>query len=299
MKRHKILIICGGGIFGCIPAHFLGMLPTNQQTLDGVDALSGCSVGGILAAGYAAGLPFGFVDTVFRDRAKECFTKRLAAKLNPIAIPRYRSDTIDAVIRDMLGDTRMYEVRRAFPGLSLIVPALDLTADKYLVFENLSGEWEDIPLRDVAAYTSAAPWYFAGRDLNGHCVIDGGLIEVDPLMTTVCTIKRELRIPFLAMDVLMLGTGRDVDPDVMTPKKYGALGALGLLTDVLVPYETLSNKLATEKCAADLGLGSFTYFNPLETNGKLDDIGQIPSLIGQTETYRNDFLRTWNEWLSR
>ena len=77
------------------------------------------------------------------------------------------------------------------------------------------------------------------------------------------------------------------------------LGALGLLTDVLVPYETLSNKLATEKCAADLGLGSFTYFNPLETNGKLDDVGQIPSLIEQTEQYRDDFLRVWNTWISR
>lgn len=26
-KRYKILIIAGGGVFGCIPAHFLSMLP--------------------------------------------------------------------------------------------------------------------------------------------------------------------------------------------------------------------------------------------------------------------------------
>lgn len=297
--RCKILVICGGGIFGCIPAHFLSMLPTNAQNLDGVNGLSGCSIGGILAVAYATGLPFGYVDTVFRDRAMECFTKRFAAKINPLAIPRYRTDTIDAVIRDILGDTRMYTVRGVYPDLSLIVPALDLTDDKYLVFENLSGEWEDIPLRDVAGYTSAAPWYFAGRELNGHCVIDGGLIEVDPLITTVCTIKRERRIPFLLMDVLMLGTGRDKDDKPLTPKMYNALAALGLLKDVLVPYETLSNKLATEKCGGELGLGSFVYFNPCETNGKLDDVSLIPSLIEQTERYRDDFLRTWNTWLSR
>ena len=297
--RYKVLVICGGGIFGCIPAHFLGMLPTDRQGLDGINAISGCSIGGILAAAYAIGLPFCHIDRVFQERAKECFTKRWAARLNPLACPTYRSDTLDAVIREMLGDTRMYEVRRSYPGLSLIVPALDLTADELLVFDNIRGLHEDVPLRDVAAFTSAAPSYFSGREYNGHAVVDGGLIDVSPLHTTVTSIKRNLRVPFLNMDVLMLGTGRDIDEKPLTPKRYNGLGLLGLATDVLVPYATLGNEIATREWGEALGLGSFTYFNPCQTNGRLDDVSLIPSLIEQTEQYRADFLRTWDEWLSR
>ena len=36
IKRTKILIIAGGGIFGCIPAHFLSMLPSDKQTMNGI-----------------------------------------------------------------------------------------------------------------------------------------------------------------------------------------------------------------------------------------------------------------------
>ena len=297
--RCKILVICGGGIFGCIPAHFLAMLPTNAQNMDGVNVLSGCSIGGILAAAYASGLPFGHIDKVFQSRAKECFTKRLAARLNPLTWPIYRGDKLDKVIGDILGDVRMYEVRRAYPGLALIIPALDLTDDMYLVFDNVRGRHEDIPLRDVAAFTSAAPWYFPGREYQGHCIVDGGLIEVAPLLTTVTGIKHNLRIPFCNMDVLMLGTGRDVDEKPLTPKRYAALSLLGLNTDVMVPYQTLGNEISTRYWGENLGLGSFVYFNPCRTNGKLDDVSLIPSLIEQTEQYRDDFLRTWEEWLSR
>ena len=34
MKRYKILILAGGGIFGVIPTHFLSMLNGITQTLD-------------------------------------------------------------------------------------------------------------------------------------------------------------------------------------------------------------------------------------------------------------------------
>lgn len=297
--RCKILVICGGGIFGCIPAHFLGMLPAADQGLEGVNVLSGCSIGGILAAAYATGLPFSHIDHVFQTRAKECFCKRFMAKINPLAVPTYRNDTLDAVIKDMLGDTRMYEVRRTYPGLSLIIPALDLTDDKYLVFDNIRGNHEDVPLRDIAGMTSAAPSYYDAREYEGHCVVDGGLIEVSPLFTTVTTVKRHLRIPFVDMDVLMLGTGRDIDEKPITPKVYNGLGLYGMAKDILVPYATLGNELATREWGENLGLGSFTYFNPIETNGALDDVKLIPSLIEQADTFREDFLRTWKEWLDR
>lgn len=298
MKRCKIIIIVGGGIFGCIPAHFLGMLPTDWQTLQNVDVISGCSIGGILAAAYSIGQSFGYIDYVFQNRAKDCFTKRFNAKINPLACPTYRNDTIDDVLEEMLGGWTLGDIHRVYPGLSLIVPALDLTNDRYIVFDNIRGKRDGVKLRDVGGYTSAAPSYYAGRDLDGNCIVDGGLIEVAPLLTATTSIKKHFRTPFCLMDVLMLGTGKDVDQHPLTLKKYNDLGLLGIATDVLVPYATLGNEMATRYWGANLGLGYFKYWNPCETNGKLDDVSLIPDCVKQTEQYRDEFLSVWEEWLN-
>ena len=113
----------------------------------------------------------------------------------------------------MIGEATLGDIHSIHPGLSLIVPALDLTDDKPVVFDNICGKRDDVKLRDVAGYTSAAPTYFAGRGLNGQCIVDGGIIEVVPLFTTVTSILKNFRIPFCMMDVLILGTGKDVLPN--------------------------------------------------------------------------------------
>ena len=99
-----------------------------------------------------------------------------------------------------------------------------------------------VPLKDVAGYTSAAPSYYAGREFEGNCVIDGGLIEVAPLLTATTEVKHQYGIPFMSMDVLMLGTGRDEIENPLTLKKYNLLDLLGMATKVLRPQATLGNK---------------------------------------------------------
>ena len=101
------------------------------------------------------------------------------------------------------------------------------------------------------------------------------------------------------MDVLVLGTGQDVDEERLTLKAYDGLGLLGIATDLLVPYATLGNKMATIYWGENIGYGYFKYFDPLITNGKLDDVSLIPGLVKKTEDYRDQFLQVWNEWLSK
>ena len=76
MKKCHILVLNGGGAMGAIETHFLSMLDTGKQTLEGIDLICGASIGGILAAAYATGKSFSEVDDVFQKRAKECFVKR-------------------------------------------------------------------------------------------------------------------------------------------------------------------------------------------------------------------------------
>jgi len=299
MKRAlRVLVLEGGGIFGAISAHLLGTLPTTYQNLESVDVVAGCSVGGMLACAYAAGQSFGYIDTIFQQRAGECFTKRCMAKVNPLACPTYRNDTIDKVIEDMIGGTKIGDIKNIYPNLKIAVPALDITNDKFIVFNNMSHEYDDVPLKDVAGYTSCAPTYFAGRDYKGACIVDGGIIDVTGVLSAVTAIKEHNHIPFCNMSVLIMGAGDDVDDKPLTTKAYNDLGILGVATDVLVPYVTLSNKLFTRKLCEGLGLKYFNYFNPIKTNGKLDEVKQIPDLVSKADKYRDKFKDVWIEWLN-
>lgn len=294
--RKKVLVIVGGGIYGCVPAHFLSMLPVDN-TLAGVDCLSGCSIGGILAAAYAAGNSFQYVDEFFQKHAEDCFDKRLAACLNPLACPTYCSSGLNKMLKDLLGDRTMADTRKAFPDLDLFIPGLNITDDKYKVFDNITDL--DTKLTTVAAITSAAPSYFKGVEYENKCYIDGGLIEVAPLITATTALRGKRGIPFEDMDVLMLGTGRDVDEKPLNTKDYNDLSLLGLALKVIVPYTTLANELATVYWGNNMGFNSFEYFNPCIHNGKLDDVDQIPDMVKQCDRFRKDFLYTYNKWITR
>lgn len=296
-KKVKVLIIVGGGIYGCIPAHFLSMLPeTDGKPLDNVDCISGCSIGGILALAYASGGSLQAMDRVFRDRAEDCFCKRAIAYVNPLANPTYRGDKLDEVLEDILGKYTMKDTREFYPNLDLVVPALNITDDKYKVFNNIAEDDKDVLLKDIAAFTSAAPSYFPGREFQGKCLIDGGLIEVAPLMTTVTALKSLRGIEFKDMDILMLGTGKDISDEPITYEKYDKMTLLDLATEVILPYVTFSNELATVYWGNHMGFNSFNYFNPCKHNGDLADVGAVSKCIKQCNRFKADFLDAWDNW---
>lgn len=295
-KKYKVLIIAGGGVYGCVPAHFLAMLPKVQQTLEGVDLLAGCSIGGILAAAYAAGKDFEFIDKTFQARAKDCFKKRLVSVINPLAQPKYDNDSIDAVLEEMMGSATLGDVRRVYPKLDLVIPALNLTDDEYKVFDNINHLDDALPLAKIAGYTSAAPSYYGGREYQGRCIVDGGMIEVAPLLTATTALKGKRGVHFEDMDVLMIGTGHDIDEKPLTLDRYNGLCMLGIATEVVVPYVTLSNEMATRYWGANMGFNSFNYFNPCIIDGALDKVSAIPETVKQCDSYKEQFIEAWNKW---
>jgi len=298
MKKCRILVLAGGGCCAALITHFLSMLPEGKQNLNGIDVIAGCSAGGLLASAYSIGQPFSYIDAVFQRRASECFTKRFNAKINPLACPTYRNDTIDKVMKDMMGGAKVGDIKKTYPNLTYIVPALNLTDDKYIVFENITGKYNHVKLRDISGYTSAASTYFAGRDFEGKCIVDSGIIEVMPLLTATLEVKKKFGIEFSDMNVLAIGCGKDSDGGKLTLEYYNDLGLVGIAKEMLIPYYTFGNELFSEYCGKNIGYNFFTYFNPIETNGKLDDVSQIPSLVKEADKYREEFLRVWNYWIS-
>lgn len=298
MRRFRILVLCGGGCCGVLGTHFLSMLPEEQQNLNKIDVLSGCSIGGILASAYAVGKKFSIIDDVFQKRAKECFTKRFNAKINLLACPTYRSDTIDNVLSDMMGDETVGDIKKHYPNLTYIVPAIDLTDDRYVVVENITGKYDKIKLKEVSGWTSAAPTYYAARNVNGHAYIDAGIVDVCSLLTATTEIKKKFGIPFNQMQILMIGTGRDTDNGKLTEKYYNDLSLIGIAKEVVIPYVTRGNELFTRHLGMNMGYNYFEYFNPCTTGVALDDVSEIPSLVKQADQHREEFLRVWNYWMS-
>lgn len=299
MKRLKVLVICGGGVFGALPAHFLSMLPEDQQTLKNIDVVAGCSIGGILACAYAVGHTFADVDKCFQERAKDCFKKRWQAKINPLECPVYDSNSLYEVIQDMIGNNIMRDIRKIFPKLHLVVPALNVTTDKPIFFQNITHEFENVPLKEVAKMTSAAPSYFDCVEYKGDAVVDGGLLDVDGAITALTTVKELTGTPFMNMDVMVMGTGQDVDKNPLTPKAYRKLKMFpGMVLDVLRAYATLGNKETSKIHLRGLGCHVLNYYNPVIIDGQLDDWKQVPSLIQEADKNREDFLRWWNAWMT-
>ena len=298
-KRTKVLVIVGGGIYGCVPAQFLAYLPKEQQNLDKIDALAGCSIGGILAAAYATGLSFESVNNLFVKYADRCFVKRTIACVNPLSCPTYDTESLDEVLEYILGEHTLGETREVYPTTDLIIPTLNVTDDIYKVFDNIDHQDDDIKLKLLAGITSAAPTYFEGREYKGKCLIDGGLIEVAPLLTAVTALKAKRNIPFKDMDVLMIGTGKDVSDKPLTVERYNGLSLAGMALEVIVPYVTLSNEIASNFWGNNLGFNSFTYFNPCTNDGDLANVSAIPDMKEQCDKYKEDFIKTWNQWLTR
>ena len=297
MKRLKVLVICGGGVFGAIPAHFLSMLPEDQQTLKDIDVIAGCSIGGILSCAYAVGHTFADVDKCFQERAKDCFKKRWQAKINPLECPVYDSESLYEVIQDMIGNSLMRDIHKIFPQLSIVVPALNVTTDKPIFFQNITHEFEKLPLIEVAKMTSAAPSYFDCVEYNGEAVVDGGLLDVDGAITALTTVKELTGTPFMMMDVMVMGTGQDVDKNPLTVKAYRKLKMFpGMVLDVLRAYATLGNKEVSKRHLRGLGCHILNYFNPVVIDGELDNWKQVPQLIKDADKCREEFLRTWNAW---
>lgn len=296
MRRLKVLCICGGGIYGILPAHFLSMLPEDQQTLKGIDVIAGCSIGGVLSCAYAVGHTFSYVDKCFQERAKDCFKKRWQAKINPLECPVYDSESLYSVIQDMVGNNLMRDIHKIFPKLSIVVPALNVTTDKPIFFQNITHEFEQLPLVEVAKMTSAAPSYFDCVEYKGDAVVDGGLLDVDGALTALTTVKELTGAPFMATDVMILGTGQDVDKNPLTVKAYRKLNMLGMATDVLRAYATLGNKETSKRHLRGLGCHILNYFNPVVIDGSLDDWKQVPDLVEEADKCREEFLCAWNAW---
>lgn len=295
MSKVKVLCLCGGGIFGAIIAKFLTYVP--KDFVNKIDVLSGCSIGGILTNAYASGADPEKVLHAFLQQGKQIFSKRLVAKINPLASPSYENQNLKKMIVQFCGDKKLKDINKLYPNLKTIIPTLNITDDQYVVFRNFVDSDDNIDLVTLSLMTSAAPTYFQGIQYKGKCYVDGGMIQVAPLLTTVTALKNRLGIDFKDMDVLMLGTGSLIDKTPITYQKYVKFNQLDVCLKIIVPYVTLSNQLSTKYWAKGLGFNSFQFFNPIQIWGGLDETKNMDTMMEDCEMYKKKFLISWHNFI--
>ena len=130
-------------------------------------------------------------------------------------------------------------------------------------------------------------------------LIDGGVIENIPVITTYTALRSQLGLEPKDIDMFVIGTGNDQELNNVTVKDIDKWSYIDWLTKFLIPYVTCSNELTSVYWGAQMGFNSFCYYNPLKVKGSMDDPKIVPTLDIQCEEYVDDFKKEIDQFLNK
>lgn len=291
-KKTKVLILAGGGIWGANQIFLLNSLYIDDIK-NYVDVISGCSIGGINALALAEGRSSSEMMNFYFDYSEKIFSSK-----NKDIFGCYSGKNMDKILKKLI--TGSYEDLK----IPCFVPAIDFGKDKFFTFENVTREnnpyfswmnWQ------IARATSAAPTYFPpfGRN-NSEVIIDGGLGEVVPIVDTACNVRKLMGVEFKDMDVFVLGTGKEQSKS-HTLKEVSRYNPIDWLTNMLIPYTTMSNEMTSVKWGESMGFNSFVYYNPANVYGSMDEWQQVidGTLYNECAKYFDDFKEKFLNFVRR
>ncbi|MCF6321332.1 MAG: patatin-like phospholipase family protein [Rhizobiaceae bacterium] len=225
------LALGGGGARGIAHIHVLeafddlGIKPV---------VISGSSIGGIIAAGYAAGMSGAEVrEFVIRTFSKGSNVISKLWKLRPATLgnifdgEKKRFAEFDPL--KIMNAFMPEEIPRDFASLK--IPLKIVAADFYNMSEMVLSEGD---LYQALAATAAIPVMFRPQKINGRLVVDGGILN--PVPFDVFEEKLDL---IVAVDVV----GRPVGENPQMPKRI----ELGYGTMQLLMQRITSLKVAQQK----------------------------------------------------
>jgi patatin-like phospholipase/acyl hydrolase len=239
MSKFRILSIDGGGLRGVVPLMILKRIEelTGQPIWKSFHLIAGTSTGGLIAGALtipdifrrgSAKYSIDDIMNVYRNRGAEIFPNRnplgrFFGEINDKFRPKFNSDGIERVFRDVCGDTRLNDSLT-----EIMIACYDLTNNIPLFFKSRSSRvnlQQNILLYDACRATSAGPTYLPAFELtypNGsenpnRLCIDGGVFVNNPSMAALSEFSRhhyeygygspDTDINFNDVFVLSVGTG--------------------------------------------------------------------------------------------
>jgi patatin-like phospholipase/acyl hydrolase len=222
-KTVKILSLDGGGMRGYFSATFLkrfcldaGLAP--NRLYDAFDIITGTSIGGIQALGYAYGKTPEDMRQFFASKGSSIFAYNSILPLSAykfsviMGLPTYPStfyaqEPLKIALTEVFGNT----LKLSDLSGKVIIPAWDTHEDQSAIFSNISGlepflSGADRSIVDVGLATSAAPLYFPPASVNSQTMIDGGVYVNNPV-TLAYSVGKKVFPGATRFCILSVGTG--------------------------------------------------------------------------------------------
>lgn len=131
-------------------------------------------------------------------------------------------------------------------------------------------------------------------------IIDGGVIQNIPVMSTYTTLKSRMGVSLEDIDMLVIGTGDDMNPDEnFITDQVNKWNLIQWLTKFIIKYVTESNQLISANFGPQMGFHSFRFFNPLDVTGAMDDPKILEPLEKQCDAHVDQFKQVINDFLNQ
>lgn len=321
------------GLFGYIITNFMSYLDFDLYSK--VDVVAGSSIGGILTLAYCCNSDYKWINRMFEEGGPEIFDH--INPLYLINSPKYDNENLKKFLKKIYGDMKLSDLKSLSDNdLKTIITTMDFTLSQPRIFDNINIKPEqDISLVDLGLFTSAAPTYFNAhnypwkmmdydvdnvpinekilviaarqqeiiahnKDFNRNSIIfDGGVLENIPVVSTYTTLKNELGVNPEDIDMFVIGTGNFTDFCNYDANDVNNWSIADIALKLIIPYVTCSNEQMSVFWGSQMGFNSFTYFNPINVRGDMDDASILPGLKIKCERYKEQFLKEINKFLER
>jgi predicted acylesterase/phospholipase RssA len=327
-KKYKVIINSGGGLFGYIITNFMSYL--NFDIRKHINVFAGTSIGGILAIAYSLFDNYQEINNIFKVSGPDIFSKKNLLRI--IGGPKYNNKNLKKLLKQLFGERRLSDIN----DINLIITSTDYTLNQPRIFENINLKPEqNFLLCDVGLCTSAAPTFFPAQEIkwqtlnynlkdiplnekilllsaNEHkniinypdfnkssIIFDGGLLENIPIISTYTTLHNELGVEPKDLDVFVIGTGNSIRKEYYSLNEINKWSVFKILTNLIIPYTTNSNEQTSIFWGLQMGFNSFTYFNPINIEGNMDDISIMTEIENQCLNNKNLFLKEISEFLKK
>ena len=158
----KIGLALGGG--SVLGAAHIGVLRAMEEKGVHISALSGTSVGALVAGLYAFGVP---VDEIEQMSLKNKWFDISSIRLSKFSL--FANDKLATIIKDRLGDVLIEDAK-----IPLAIIATDIVSGERVEF--VRGR-----LADAVQASTCLPGVYAPVEIDGRLLVDGGLVDNVPV----------------------------------------------------------------------------------------------------------------------
>lgn len=187
-----------------------------------------------------------------------------------------------------------------FPALDFVWKTLEVNSIEQLMKKPIN-EQIYMLTKQIFEYQQMKKQQMSNNDfkLSKSVLVDGGVIQNIPVVTTYTTLRSELGIQAKDIDMFVIGTGDDCSTSIYQAKDVNKWTCFDWLLKFLIPYVTQSNETTSIYWGSLFGFNSFCYFNPLKVSGSLDDVSQLPQLKQKCDLIKDDFKKEIYEFLNK